>query len=172
MTQLKLQLKNTREKFKSIPFWISDYIPNIESQGNNKPMLLSAGSDIYEPEYWYKTPIELQKELRGVPIGYHVYNWHKIPFNNDYPHYFPTKKCVPEGLAELKRAGIKVMPYINALMWDLLDRENTDYQYTSVAKPSAVKRRDGGVKGIPYGQFEKDGQPTRLSPMCPSSLML
>lgn len=76
---------DTREKFKSIPFWISDYIPNIESQGNNKPMLLSAGSDIYEPEYWYKTPIELQKELRGVPIGYHVYNWHKIPFNRTSP---------------------------------------------------------------------------------------
>lgn len=153
-----------------MPFWIMDWVPMEPGSNEKIPENLRPKEGEGSGDDWYKIPIKLREAL-GVPIGYHLYNWHKIPFNNDYPHYFPTKKCVPEGLAELKRAGIKVMPYINALMWDLLDRENTDYQYTSVAKPSAVKRRDGGVKGIPYGQFEKDGQPTRLSPMCPSSLM-
>ncbi len=60
---------DTPEKFKNIPFWVCDYIPNTASQGNNKPMLLSAGSDIYEPEYWYKAPLQLQEELGGIPIA-------------------------------------------------------------------------------------------------------
>lgn len=153
-----------------MPFWIMDWVPMEPGSKEKIPDNLRPKEGESDGDDWYKIPIRLREEL-GVPIGYHLYNWHKIPFNNDYPHYFPTKPCVPAGLAELKRADIKVMPYINALMWDLLDRENTDWQYTSVAKPHAVKRRDGGVKGIPYGQFEKDGQPTMLSPMCPSSLM-
>lgn len=153
-----------------MPFWIMDWVPMEPGSKEKIPDNLRPKEGEGDGDDWYKIPIRLREEL-GVPIGYHLYNWHKIPFNNDYPHYFPTKPCVPAGLAELKRADIKVMPYINALMWDLLDRENTDWQYTSVAKPHAVKRRDGGVKGVPYGQFEKDGQPTMLSPMCPSSLM-
>jgi hypothetical protein len=153
-----------------MPFWVMDWVPMEPGSKEKIPDNLRPKEGEGSGDDWYKVPIKLREEL-GVPIGYHLYNWHKIPFNNDYPHYFPTKSCVPEGLAELKRAGIKVMPYINALMWDLLDRENTDYQYTEIAKPSAVKRRDGGVKGIPYGQLEKDGQPTLLSPMCPTSLM-
>ncbi len=28
------------------------------------------------------------REFLGMPIGYHWYNWHQIPFDNDYPHYF------------------------------------------------------------------------------------
>ena len=153
-----------------MPFWVMDWVPMEPGSKEKIPDNLRPKEGEGDGDDWYKIPIKLREDL-GVPIGYHLYNWHKIPFNNDYPHYFPTKPCVPSGLEELKRADIKVMPYINALMWDLLDRENTDWQYTSVAKPHAVKRRDGGVKGIPYGQFEKDGQPTKLSPMCPSSLM-
>jgi hypothetical protein len=153
-----------------MPFWIMDWVPMEEGSNEKIPDNLRPKEGEESGDGWYKTPIKLRREL-GVPIGYHIYNWHKIPFNNDYPHYFPTKPCVPEGLSELKRADIKVMPYINALMWDKLDRENTDWQYTSVAKPSAVKKSNGEVKGIPYGQLEKDGTPTLLSPMCPTSLM-
>ena len=31
------------------------------------------------------------REFLGVPVGFHWYNWHQIPFDNDYPHYFPAK---------------------------------------------------------------------------------
>ena len=75
---------DTPERFRNNPFWICDYIPNSPYQRDNKPMSLSAGSDIYEADYWYSAPIRLQKEL-GVPIAYHVYNWHQIPFNIEYP---------------------------------------------------------------------------------------
>ena len=153
-----------------MPFWIMDWVPMEPGSKEKIPDNLRPKDGEADGDGWYKLPIRLREEL-GVPIGYHLYNWHKIPFNNDYPHYFPTKPCVPDGLKRLKAADIRVMPYINALMWDLLDKENTDWQYTKIAKPHAVKRRDGGVKGIPYGQFEKDGQPTMLSPMCPSSDM-
>ena len=27
----------------------------------------------------------------GVPVMAHWYQWHQIPFDNDYPHYFPAK---------------------------------------------------------------------------------
>ena len=27
----------------------------------------------------------------GVPVMAQWYRWHQIPFDNDYPHYFPAK---------------------------------------------------------------------------------
>ena len=36
----------------------------------------------------------------GVPVGLHWYNWHQIPFDNDYPHYFPDQ-------ARLRRGGAR-----------------------------------------------------------------
>ena len=58
-----------------------------------------------------------------MPIAYHVYNWHHIPFNVEYPHFLPAKPEFTENIKKLKDGGIYVMPYINAVSWDTEDIE-------------------------------------------------
>ncbi len=98
------------------------------------------------------------QEFLGVPIGIHWYNWHKIPFDDDYPHYKPTKDGVPEAVAKLKARGIYVMPYINGRLWDV---DTKDFE--TVAKPACTKDIDGKPYVEVYGSGEK------LVPMCPTT---
>ncbi|MDQ3814747.1 MAG: DUF6259 domain-containing protein, partial [Armatimonadota bacterium] len=115
------------------------------------------------------------KELRqyfGVPTALHWYNWHQIPFDNDYPHYFPTKDGFTAGVADLKRNGVFVMPYINGRLWDTRDSDNTDGEFSRRALPFAAKvETDGALAPATetYGSKEKDGTPVRLAVMCPAT---
>ena len=156
--------------FKEIPFWACDYIPNSPSQGNNTPMKLSAGSDIYDEGYWYNAVIELQREL-GVPIAYHVYNWHSIPFNVNYPHFMPAKDEFGKGLAELKKHDIYVTPYINALSWETRDSFDGSFDVTfdNTGKHLSVKKEDGSIFASPYPQTHDDGKSVLLASTCPTT---
>ncbi|MBC7288710.1 MAG: hypothetical protein H5T86_11870, partial [Armatimonadetes bacterium] len=98
------------------------------------------------------------REYMGVPCGVHWYNWHQIPFDNDYPHYFPTKPGFAEGVRQLQQAGVRVMPYINGRLWDS-DTED----FPTKALPFATKDRKGNYYVEVYGSGEK------LVPMCPTS---
>lgn len=160
--------EDTPEKFKGVAYWVCDYIPNDEYQRDNKPMHLSAGSDIYEPDYWYKAVIKLQEEL-NVPIAYHVYNWHSNPFNIEYPHYLPAKKGFAEGLKELKKKQIYVLPYINAVSWEMNDAEGGhEINFDNTGRSCAVTEIDGTIPAVRYPQTTKSGKPSDLAPMCPS----
>jgi len=114
---------------------------------------------------WTKPLLEAARDI-GVPTAVHLYNWHQIPFDNDYPHYLPARPEFIEELPKLKDAGIKAMPYINSRLWDTRDRKAEDYQFTSVAKPGAVKNMLGNVVTEAYGSKEEDGSPVRLAVMC------
>ena len=52
-------------------------------------------------------------EFMRVPVGFHWYLWHKIPFDNDYPHFFPAKDGFVKAVRDLEDADVRVMPYIN-----------------------------------------------------------
>ena len=112
---------DTCDKYLEIPFWICDYVPNSEYQRDNMPASISAGSDIYEKDYWYSAATKLKKEL-GTPVAYHVYNWHHIPFNVEYPHFMPPKEGTVEGFKKLRNEDIYIMPYINAVSWETEDK--------------------------------------------------
>lgn len=105
----------------------------------------------------------------GVPCGVHWYNWHMNPFDNDYPHYFPTKPEFPDGVQKLRAAGIHVMPYINGRLWDTRDKGMEDYQFTSQALVAASKNEQGEPYIETYGSKESDGSPVRLAVMCPTT---
>ncbi|MBI2928732.1 MAG: hypothetical protein HYY24_23970 [Verrucomicrobia bacterium] len=109
------------------------------------------------------------QQFLGVPAGFHWYNWHVVPFDNDYPHYFPTKTNVTQGVAELKSAGVYVMPYINGRLWDTHDRGAEDFQFTTVALPAATKQEDCTPCVESYGSKETSGEPVRLAVMCPAT---
>jgi len=99
-------------------------------------------------------------EFMGVPTAIHLYNWHQTAFDNDYPHYFPVKYGFREGVKKLQEAGVRVMPYINARLWDS-DTED----FKTVALSAATKNE----KGEYY--YEVYGASGRLVPMCPTTLL-
>lgn len=94
----------------------------------------------------------------GVPTALHWYNWHEIPFDNDYPHYFPAKPDFREGVKALQAAGVRVMPYINGRLWDT---DTNDFPTTAL--PAATKNE----KGEPYTEEYGSGQ--KLAAMCPTT---
>lgn len=105
----------------------------------------------------------------GVPCGFHWYSWHKIPFDNDYPHYFPTKDGFADGVRELQASGVQVMPYINGRLWDTRDKGMEDFEFTKVARPAASKDEKGEPYVESYGSKETDGSRVRLAAMCPTT---
>lgn len=114
-------------------------------------------------------PVKEFAKFLGVPVGVHWYSWHAIPFDNDYPHYFPTKPGFAEGVKELQAAGVAVMPYINGRLWDTHDQGAEDFEFTRVARPAATKDQKGEPYVETYGSKEKDGTPVRLAVMCPTT---
>jgi hypothetical protein len=105
----------------------------------------------------------------GVPVGFHWYNWHQIPFDNDYPHYFPPKDGFAEGVAQLRQANVYPMPYINGRLWDTHDRQSEDWQFTKTARPAATKDEKGDPYVETYQSKETDGNSVKLAVMCPST---
>jgi hypothetical protein len=105
----------------------------------------------------------------GVPVGFHWYNWHQIPFDNDYPHYFPPKDGFADGVAQFKQAGVYPMPYINGRLWDTRDKGAEDWQFTKTARPAATKDEKGNSYIETYNSKEADGNSVRLAVMCPST---
>lgn len=97
-------------------------------------------------------------EAMGTPTALHWYSWHVIPFDNQYPHYFPTKEGFRDGVKELQQAGVRVMPYINGRLWD----KDTD-DFRAEAYKYATKNPDGE----PY--IERYGSGRDLVPMCVST---
>jgi len=105
----------------------------------------------------------------GTPAGFHWYNWHQIPFDNDYPHYFPSKDGFAEGVAALKQASVYSMPYINGRLWDTHDRGAEDWQFTRMALAAATKDEQGDPYIESYGSKETDGNSVKLVAMCPTT---
>ncbi len=109
------------------------------------------------------------REELGVDIGFHWYSWHVIPFDNDYPHYFPTRPGMAEGVAQLTKVGVHTMPYINGRLWDTRDRGAEDFEFTKRALPSVTKDETGKPITETYGSKEADGSPVVLGVMCPTA---
>jgi hypothetical protein len=105
----------------------------------------------------------------GVPTGFHWYNWHQIPFDNDYPHYFPATDGFVEAVRDLQQSNVFVMPYINGRLWDTRDKGLEDFEFTRVALPAVTKDEDGKPYTESYGSKETDGSPVRLGVMCPTT---
>jgi hypothetical protein len=113
--------------------------------------------------------LQTLRDFLGIPLGFHWYCWHQIPFDNDYPHYFPALDGFAEGVRRMQESGVRVMPYINARLWDTRDRGLEDWQFTSLALPAATKDEQGQPITETYGSKEADGSPVRLAVMCPTT---
>ncbi len=153
--------------FQNLPFWIMDWLPNGNPEKEPIPVSIRPATPPGSRD-WIELAIRLQKEL-GVPIGYHVYNWHHIPFNNDFPHYFPVEPGFADGVVELQANNVHVMPYINGRLWDTLDKRDQDFRFSSEALPHTAKNLNGSVMTESYASHEPDGRLCQLAVMCPST---
>jgi hypothetical protein len=131
------------------PAWMNELC--VWVQGGNSPQIA-----------------EFAREM-GLPVGFHWYNWHQIPFDNDYPHYFPPKEGMAAAVRELQKSGVRVMPYINGRLWDTRDKGTEDFEFTNTALPAATKDQNGKPYVESYGSREADGSPVKLSVMCPKT---
>ncbi|NOZ24428.1 MAG: hypothetical protein GXP25_25400 [Planctomycetes bacterium] len=95
------------------------------------------------------------KERFRVNMANHWYCWHVIPFDNDYPNYFPAKPGFKEAVAEAQKLPVWQMPYINGRLWDT-DTENF--------KKIGYKFCTRNEKMEPY--IEVYGSKQKLAPMC------
>lgn len=105
----------------------------------------------------------------GVPVMAHWYHWHRIPFDNDYPHYFPAKPGFEEGVKRIQAMGAFAVPYTNGHIWDMRDRGAEDWQFSSVGAKGACMKRDGTFYEERYRSVETNGERVVFAPMCPAS---
>jgi hypothetical protein len=143
---------------KNAPWWPE---PGSYSRSDTPEWLGSIQAWAQTGAGWAKDtvgPVQAFAEALGVPTALHWYCWHVIPFDNQYPHYFPAKEGFRQGVADLQRAGVRVMPYINGRLWD----KNTD-DFRAEAHTYASKRPDGEPYVENYGT-----SPADLVPMCAS----
>jgi hypothetical protein len=95
--------------------------------------------------------------MDDLPCAVHWYNWHQVPYDTESPHYFPAKEGFAEAVRDVQEAGVRVMPYINAHVWDMATEE-----FESVARPAAVKSADGSIPTKEYAG-------NTFAPMCPTT---
>jgi len=145
------------EKATNIGFWVRDTwvwdISGVEKDTGDPSSWLRDEGDPHE----MNLPFLDAMKTMGVPVAFQWYGWHKVIFDNNYPHFLPPLKGFKERTAELVDSGALIVPYINGLSadsktwdWDLLD-------------PHAIKDQGGGL----HQHFYRDGA-GRLTPMCPN----
>lgn len=109
--------------------------------------------------------IEASKDM-GLFSPVHIYDWFKIPYDTNYPHYFPAKESFATGMKKLHEVGIRVMPYINGRLWDTHDKGKEDWQFTPIALPNCTKT----VNGKPFLEVYPTSN-ISLAIMCPSTAL-
>ena len=110
-----------------------------------------------DPDFVTEMGTKLQAAFE-MPVVMHWYVWHQIPFDNDYPEYFPVKPGFGEAVQALQDEGVHVMPYVNGHLWD------TD---------TASWEAENGYSGAalrPDGSLNIEGrQQQEHAAMCPAS---
>lgn len=109
------------------------------------------------------------QDFLGVPVMAHWYVWHRQPFDNDYPNYFPGKPGFEDGVRDIHRMGAWAVPYTNGHLWDLHDRGAEDFSFTSQGAYGACRKRDGSIYTERYRSVETNGERVVFAAMCPAS---
>lgn len=157
---------DTPDRFKNVPYWICNFMFNSEKQKGVKVQLLAENRNL-DPDYWYTAAIRL-KECLGTPVAYHVYNWHEIPFNINYPHFLPARDEFIRDAKAMRDAGIYIAPYINSVSCEMNDAdEGREMNFDNTGIHGAAIMADGQPYVARYQQEKATGERTRLVPMCP-----
>ena len=105
-------------------------------------------------------PVERFMEDAGVPAALDWYWWHKIPYDTEFPDFWPPRE--PEaafraGVTRCREKGIYVQPYVNGMTWDC-DAPTWD----EGGREGRVVKRDGETLAVMFNCFARH----RLAWMC------
>lgn len=116
----KLPRQDTPEWFRNMTLWVMGH-----------------GTGVNNLDSSFKT----LHNFMELPVGMHWYVW-SGQFDRDYPHFnvsAEAEKC----FEALRKHDVYVMPYVNGRLWETKDRDEEDWQYSSVGKALAVKDKKG-----------------------------
>jgi hypothetical protein len=146
----RLSQRQVPAQAKNAAFWLRDrWLPGKSPDGSAVP----AGADPLE----LNRPLVGALEQIGVPSGLHWYNWHRVPYDNQYPHFLPAKNGFAGRVKQLVSNGVLVMPYINGCSADM------NIPDWSKFAPSAIVDEAGGYRHNFYSETAG-----RLLTMCPT----
>ena len=110
-----------------------------------------------DPDWVTQMGTNLQAAF-DMPAVLHWYKWHQIPFDNDYPEYFPVVEGFGDAVTALQAVGVNVMPYVNGHLWD-----------TDTASWTAENAAAGACRDINGGLYLEHWQQQDHAVMCPTS---
>eukprot|EP01114_Cavostelium_apophysatum_P014143 TRINITY_DN3588_c0_g1_i1.p1 TRINITY_DN3588_c0_g1~~TRINITY_DN3588_c0_g1_i1.p1 ORF type:complete len:789 (+),score=123.39 TRINITY_DN3588_c0_g1_i1:40-2367(+) len=94
----------------------------------------------------------------------HWYCWHQIPFDTNYPEYFPPRAGFAEGIQALQELGVRVFPYINGRIFDYnAESWEIDQAIDFVVKNSAPRLTPLTLQPV----RESYGSQQNFATMCP-----
>lgn len=132
--------KDWPDWFKKLPVWIGYHGMTGENQ---------------------QKAIELNEYL-GVPSAVHLYHWHQIAFDTQYPDFWPPFGPALEFSRELQKKGMKIMPYLNCHLIDQASASwKNDRAERYIAKPAGNARAKTEVWA--------SGESVKLTPLCPAT---
>ena len=153
----------------------------FETRASWKPSLTNGKRDDMpdwlrtNPHWWRKRMkqdgsfadelLEASEDL-GLYSPVHLYDWFQIPYDTNYPHYFPAKDDFLPAMRRLQQNGIRVMPYINGRLWDTHDKGKEDWQFTPIARPNCTKK----IGDQPFLEVYPTSN-IELAIMCPSTAL-
>jgi len=105
------------------------------------------------------------RQAMGRDIAAHLYRWHDHPFDTQYPAYRP-RPGVRAFIRRLQDNGIRVMPYINARLFDLDCPDwAADHARRAAVKDAAPKLGSRAQRLF----VETYGSMTPMAVMCPAT---
>ena len=111
--------------------------------------------------YAVQTEID-EAEAFGVPGVSHAYNWWFQPHQDDgYPDYFPPRlgsEGFKKAVRDMQRGNMRVVPYLNGLLWD---KGNESYRRYDIQSQS-LRGAGGGELGMTWAG-------NRFAMICPYS---
>ena len=136
---------DTADKFKETAMWVTDYFEEA-----NLAAILKI------------------REYVGAPIASHMYGWHKIQFDTDYPHFLPSKDEAYKRFQTIHDADVYVVPYINGVSWETRDGESGyGVNYENTGRFGTAVNPDGSLAEIQYGNLKPSGAAVKLATICP-----
>ncbi len=95
----------------------------------------------------------------GKGVGLHWYFWQHLPYDTNYPDYFPAKDGFKEAVWNAQKKGARVTPYINGRLWD---PANHTYDELN-GKDASCRQKDGTLYTEVYSSMVAN------TVTCPSS---
>ena len=104
--------------------------------------------------------INKMQRVLHYPATIQLYNWHRYPFDQMYPEYFPTRLGFSEFIIKNQEKDCRIIPYINGRIADIKYVIDKNYITDSVCLFSHSK-------SVPFIVNEYSSQ--KFVTMCPSS---